>query len=574
MKEFWHTLTAEWWGITLLCVVCAAVWVFLSAVLYRQFFKRFYDIVLSAIAVAVFSPLLLLLTVIGAIAMKGNPFFAQKRPGRRKKLSKKQCEKCGVPYGTYGEERIIKLLKFRTMTNAKDKDGNLLPDEERLNGYGKFLRSTSLDEIPSLLNILIGSLSIVGPRPLLVKYLPLYSAEQRRRHNVRPGLTGLAQVNGRNAITWEQKFEYDIKYVDNISLWRDVAIIFKTVGKVFKRSGISQDGQATMEFFTGNKKYNVLVLSAGRRVELVNCFKAARDRLKLHGSVYAADISETAPALRFADGKFIIPHIGADGYIDEIIRVCNAADIALIVPTIDTELVTLAENKQRIENETNARVLVSDKASVEVCCDKIKTAAYFEAHGFGYPKVIDEKAIAKKEYEFPLFIKPTDGSSSINAFKVKNQKELDFFKEYIQNPIVQECVQGTEYTADCFSDLEGNVITVVPRIRLQTRGGEILKGKIDKNRQIIDDVKKLVQSFGFIGQTTVQFFVTDGGEIKYIEINPRFGGGAPMSMAVGADSCENLYKLLRGDRLEYNEDYQDGVVFARFDGSVRVSDAD
>ena len=138
MKEFWHTLTAEWWGITLLCVVCAAVWVILSAVLYRQFFKRFYDIVLSAIAVAVFSPLLLLLTVIGAIAMKGNPFFAQKRPGRRKKLSKKQCEKCGVPYGTYGEERIIKLLKFRTMTNAKDKDGNLLPDEKRLNGYGKF----------------------------------------------------------------------------------------------------------------------------------------------------------------------------------------------------------------------------------------------------------------------------------------------------------------------------------------------------------------------------------------------------------------------------------------------------
>ncbi|MDE6401645.1 MAG: sugar transferase, partial [Clostridiales bacterium] len=280
--------------------------------MYRQFFKRFYDIVLSVIAIAVFSPLLILLTVAGAIAMKGNPFFAQKRPGRRKKLSKKECRKRGVPYGTFGEEKIIKLLKFRTMTNAKDKDGNLLPDEKRLNGYGKFLRSTSLDEIPSLLNIAIGSLSIVGPRPLLVKYLPLYSEEQRHRHDVRPGLTGLAQVNGRNAITWDRKFEYDISYVNNISLWRDIAIIFKTVGKVFKRSGISQDGQATMEFFTGNKHYNILVLSAGRRVELVNCFKAARDRLGLHGKVYAADISETAPALQFADGKFIVPRIGVE----------------------------------------------------------------------------------------------------------------------------------------------------------------------------------------------------------------------------------------------------------------------
>ena len=378
-------MTATWWGIAIICVVCVAVWIVLSALLYREFFKRFYDILLSFIAIIVLSPLLLILIVIGAVAMKGNPFFVQKRPGRRKKLSKRQCEKKGVPYGTYGEEKIIKLLKFRTMTNEKDENGNLLPDEKRLNGYGKFLRSTSLDEIPSLLNILVGSLSIVGPRPLLVQYLPLYSEEQRHRHDVRPGLTGLAQVNGRNAISWEEKFNYDLSYVRRITLWKDIKIIFQTVGKVFKRSGISQEGQATMEFFTGNESYNVLILSAGRRVELVNCFKAARDRLNVNSKIFCADMSETAPALQFADGKFIVPRVGTEGYIDTLINICNENNIALVVPTIDTELEILAENKQKIESESGAKLLVSNYESVAICCDKFKTAEYFKQHGFDYP---------------------------------------------------------------------------------------------------------------------------------------------------------------------------------------------
>ena len=248
-------MTTTWWGITILCVVCVAVWIFLSALLYRMFFKRFYDIVLSLIAIIVFSPLLLVLMAVGAIAMKGNPFFVQKRPGRRKKLSKRECEKLGVPYGTYGEERIIRLIKLRTMTNEKDEQGNLLPDEKRLTRYGRMLRSTSLDELFSLINIAKGDLSIVGPRPLLVKYLPLYNEEQRHRHDVRPGLTGLAQVNGRNAISWDEKFKYDIDYVNKITLWRDITIILQTIGKVFKHSGISQSGQATMEEFQGNDIY-------------------------------------------------------------------------------------------------------------------------------------------------------------------------------------------------------------------------------------------------------------------------------------------------------------------------------
>lgn len=202
--------------------------------MYARFWKRVLDFTLSLMALLVLSPVLLVLTVLGAIKMKGNPFFTQERPGKN--------------------EKIFKLIKFRSMTCEKDKDGNLLPDAQRLTRYGRILRSTSLDELPELMNILIGDMSIVGPRPLLVKYLPRYNEEQRHRHDVRPGLTGHAQVNGRNAISWEDKFKLDVEYVRNITFMGDVKIIWKTVMAVLKRQGISAAGEATMGEFMGSMK--------------------------------------------------------------------------------------------------------------------------------------------------------------------------------------------------------------------------------------------------------------------------------------------------------------------------------
>lgn len=186
--------------------------------MYKNFLKRFFDFFLSLCALIVLSPILLVLIVLGAIFMRGNPFFMQERPGKN--------------------EKIFKLIKFRSMDNRKDKSGKLLPDDVRLNKYGRILRKTSLDELPELINILKGDMSIVGPRPLLVEYLPYYTKEEKHRHDVRPGLTGLAQVNGRNTLTWEEKFNYDIKYINSITLGHDISIIFKTVEKVFKRSDI------------------------------------------------------------------------------------------------------------------------------------------------------------------------------------------------------------------------------------------------------------------------------------------------------------------------------------------------
>lgn len=200
--------------------------------MYKNFFKRIFDFVLSLMALIVLSPLFIVLMIVNAIKMKGNPFFVQDRPGK--------------------DGKIFKFIKFRSMTNEKDKDGNLLSDEVRLTEYGKWLRKTSLDELPQLFNILIGDMAIVGPRPLLVQYLPLYNEEQRHRHDVRPGVTGLAQVNGRANLSWTEKFKYDVEYVRNITLLGDIKIILKTIKVVFSEEDVENEEKGTWYPFTGN----------------------------------------------------------------------------------------------------------------------------------------------------------------------------------------------------------------------------------------------------------------------------------------------------------------------------------
>ena len=219
--------------------------------MYAKYFKRMIDFILSLIALIVLSPVLVVLMILGTVFMRGNPFFTQPRPGKN--------------------EKIFKLIKFRTMDNRKDADGNLLPDEVRLNGYGRFLRSTSLDELPELINILVGDMAVVGPRPQLVRDMVFMTPEQRKRHSVRQGLTGWAQVNGRNAISWEDKFKYDLEYVDKVSFLFDLKIIFMTVASVFKRDGITIDDMATAmdlgdylleKTFIKKKEYEIKQLEA------------------------------------------------------------------------------------------------------------------------------------------------------------------------------------------------------------------------------------------------------------------------------------------------------------------------
>ena len=203
-----------------------------SSSIYTGFFKRAIDLLVALIIFSVLSPVFIVVVILLAFANSGKPFFFQKRPGKH--------------------ERLFKVIKFKTMNDRKDKNGELLPDAERLTAIGSFIRRTSLDELPQLLNVIKGDMSLIGPRPLLLEYLPLYNDIQRTRHNVLPGITGWAQVNGRNAISWKQKFEYDVWYVNNISFALDFKIFFLTIRNIVKSEGINSETSATMEKFTGN----------------------------------------------------------------------------------------------------------------------------------------------------------------------------------------------------------------------------------------------------------------------------------------------------------------------------------
>lgn len=200
--------------------------------MYSEFIKRLIDLILSLLGFIFLFPIFLIVWLLLIISNKGKPFFFQARPGKN--------------------ERIFKIIKFKTMNDKKDANGKLLPDEKRLTAFGKFIRKTSMDEIPQLLNVIKGDMSLIGPRPLLVEYLPLYNEEQKRRHSVKPGITGWAQVNGRNAISWKKKFEYDVWYAKNLSFFLDVRIFFLTIKQVFKSEGINSATAVTMERFTGN----------------------------------------------------------------------------------------------------------------------------------------------------------------------------------------------------------------------------------------------------------------------------------------------------------------------------------
>lgn len=318
------------------------------------------------------------------------------------------------------------------------------------------------------------------------------------------------------------------------------------------------------------KDINILFLSAGRRVELLNSFRNAMNQNNIDGKIIAVDLKLDAPAIFFADEYFKIRHIKEEGYIEDVIKICNEKNISLIIPTIDTELSILSENKDYIEENTNAKVMVSDKNIISIIRDKFKTHSFLKQHGFNTPKVIFEKDIELGNYNFPLFIKPLDGSSSINNFKINSELELEFFKNYVPNPIIQEFAEGNEYCVDIFTDFNGNAITIVPKLRLASRTGEISKGIIKKDRRIIEEMKKLIEVLKPVGEINVDCMVSDEA-VSIIEINGRFAGGAPMSFKAGANSPLNLIKLLQGESLEYNEDYDDGFMVLRYDDAVSIN---
>lgn len=315
---------------------------------------------------------------------------------------------------------------------------------------------------------------------------------------------------------------------------------------------------------------NILFSSAGRRVELINSFRDAKEKLSINGTLIGVDIDELAPALNFVDKSYVVPRLNDEKFIPKIIEICKNENISLIIPTIDTELELYAKNKDLIESKTGTKIMVSNIEVISIVRDKIKTCKFLEKNGIEVPKLISNEDIKNENVKFPVFIKPVDGSSSINNFKANNMKELLFFKNYIEKPMIQEFADGVEYCVDVFCDFNSKIISAVPKLRLSHRSGEITKAKIVKDREIIEIAKKIVKVLKPIGEINFDCIKTNNG-IKIIEINGRFAGGAPISFKSGADSPSKLYQLLQGKNLNYSEEYTENMIAMRFDDAVYIN---
>ncbi|WP_279145524.1 ATP-grasp domain-containing protein [Photobacterium carnosum] len=317
------------------------------------------------------------------------------------------------------------------------------------------------------------------------------------------------------------------------------------------------------------KEINVLFSSVGRRVELVKSFYNAKKELGISGKLVGVDLDKSAPAFQFLDKKYIVSKVLSETFIDEIIAICNKENISLIVPTIDTELIVYSLHKNRIEEETSAKIMISSFDTIKIIRDKIKMAEFFSNKKINVPQTITEESIINKDIIYPLFIKPLDGSSSVNNFIINNERELLFFKDYIKKPLIQSFISGDEYCVDVFCDFDNNVLSVTPKKRLSHRGGEITKGLIVKDRDIIKLAKDIANILPFVGEFNFDC-MKNGDKLTLIEINGRFAGGSPMSFYAGSNSPKKLYKILLGDKLFYDENYSDGMLALRFDDCIYI----
>ena len=316
------------------------------------------------------------------------------------------------------------------------------------------------------------------------------------------------------------------------------------------------------------KELHILFTGVGRRVELMQAFRQAALHLGINLKLYGADMAGTAPALTYCDFTRKVCGMGEPEYIRQLLEICKEDHIDLLIPTIDTDLLILSKNVQEFE-KAGAKVLISKPEKIAVCRDKNYTADFFESCGLKAPRTYND--YKKYSGEYPCFIKPKDGSSSINAFKVNDLGELEVYAEKIGDYIVQPYIEGKEYTIDIFCDFDGSPIYITPRERVAVRAGEVLKTKICMDDRMIQESRKLIEKFRPCGPMAVQLIRQDvTGEDYFIEINPRFGGGSPLSMNSGARSAEAILKMLSGERIEYEEPQWNGAVYSRFDQRVCI----
>ena len=317
----------------------------------------------------------------------------------------------------------------------------------------------------------------------------------------------------------------------------------------------------------------ILFTCVGRRVELLQEFRKAAKDLNIDLEIIGTDITDTAPAMFFCDKKKVVCRISDSNYVQNLVDICLEEKITAIIPTIDTDLFVLSQNKSRFE-KSGVKVFISDPDKIKICRDKRDTAKFFFEIGLNTPIPTDDW----KKYDcgYPAFIKPKDGSSSVNVHKVNDIQELEAYAKEVPDYIVAPFIAGVEYTVDAFCDYEGNPIFITPRIRLAVRSGEVLKTRIEQDEVIIKETETILKAFKPCGAITIQLIREDKtGKDYFIEINPRFGGGAPLSMKAGANSAKAVLKLLQGKSLEFEAGAaKNGAIYSRFDQSICVNEND
>lgn len=521
--------------------------------------KSILDFIFSLIFLFIASPIM----VFAAIAIKiedpkGPVFFKQQRAGK--------------------DAKLFKVYKFRTMIVETERNGKLLSDMERMTKVGSFLRKISLDEIPQIFNILRGEMSFIGPRPLLVRYLELYSQEQMRRHEVIPGISGWAQVNGRNTISWEQKFEYDVWYVDNQSFFIDLKIVFLTIISIFSNKDINSSKEDTMPAFNGSKDYvrgqmnmeNIMFCSVGRRAELMKIFRSEFEGI---GTTIAADNSNTAPALYIADKQYIVPRINDKNYISTILEICRKENIKAITTLIDPEISILAKNRDHF-TENGVMVLGSSYEVSEICFDKYKTYQFLKENGFKCAKTYNSIEKFKLAYnlgeiEFPVFAKPNNGSGSVGIKKIYTFNELNNVAEDSVDYIIQEFMDGIEYDADVYVDmLSGELVSAFTKKKMSSRIGGADKTISYKDDNLFKLINRFVNTLGLTGPINIDFFQRDG-EYYISEINPRFGGGYIHAHACGVNFPKLILNNIKGISNEKQiGNFEEDVVMMMYDSLV------
>lgn len=316
------------------------------------------------------------------------------------------------------------------------------------------------------------------------------------------------------------------------------------------------------------KELRILFTGVGRRIELIQAFREAALNIGVKLKIYGADMAGTAPALAYCDFERKVCGMKDDNYISELIEICRKDEIDILIPTIDTDLLVLSQN---VSAFGTTKVLISKPDMISICRDKNNTSDFFVSCGCYAPKTFNDWKIYNGTY--PCFIKPKDGSSSINAYKVDSVEELEMYAQQIDDYIIQPFIDGMEYTVDVFCDFEGNPVYITPRIRLQVRAGEVLKTQISMDEKIIEECKCIIEKFKPVGPMTIQLIRQNStGDDYFIEINPRFGGGAPLSMKAGARSAETIIKILLNEKVDTDAVINDGAVYSRFDQSVCIQE--